>query len=83
MTSTDWYEKIEARSNRIDTLLDFMVCRAGLQSLETGATPSYTLEEIADFVGCDIMVIKKAEESAMRKVRSNNPELKLYLPEDK
>tara|TARA_Y100001973_G_C5055260_1_gene259854 strand:- start:342 stop:590 length:249 start_codon:yes stop_codon:yes gene_type:complete len=78
MICTDWYEKIEDRSNRIDTLLDFMVCGAGCDILEKGNAPSFTLEEIADFVGCDIMVIKKAEQSALSKLRSKNPELKLY-----
>lgn len=76
---SDWYEKTEDRTRRIDTLLDFMVCESAICEIETGSVPSYTLEEIADFVGCDVMVIKRAEESAIKKVRSNNPELELYL----
>ena len=79
MTCIDSFEDIKDRTDRIDTMLNFMSCMAGVENKENGKLNSYTLEEISDFCGCDIMVIKRAEESALEKLRSNNPELLLYL----
>lgn len=82
MTCTDWFERPADRTGRIDSMLNFMVCEAACENKESGRVPSYTLEEIADFVGCDVMVIARAEIKALRSVRSKNPELKLHLARD-
>ncbi len=81
MTSTDWCESQKERTDRINTLLSFMACNASLIEIETGRVPQYSLDEIADFCGCDVMAIKKIETRALRKLRSKNPSLKLYLPD--
>ncbi len=81
MTSTDWCESQKERTDRINTLLNFMACNASLTEIETGRVPQYSLDEIADFCGCDVMAIKKIETRALRKLRSKNPSLKLYLPD--
>lgn len=82
MTCTGWSEKSTERTERIDTMLNFMSCLSAVEYREHGRVKSYTLEEIADFCGCDVMVIKRTEQLALEKVRSNNPELALYLPDD-
>lgn len=81
MTSTDWSESQKERTERINTLLNYMCCNASLIEKETGRVPQYSLDEIADFCGCDVMAIKKIETKALRKLRSKNPKLKLYLPD--
>ena len=72
------FETKAETTRRIDTALSYLILKNATsaadsdQSLET-----MTLNEIADFVGADPMVIRKAEQSALAKIRKHfsDPEL--------
>ena len=72
------FETKAETTRRIDTALSYLILKNASsaadseQSLET-----MTLNEIADFVGADPMVIRKAEQSALAKIRKHfaDPEL--------
>jgi len=73
------YESSQARADRIDTLLRHMVVReASLTEPGEDYAPK-TLKEIAEFCGTDIMVIYRAEQSALRKFQSKIKDFDLYL----
>ena len=80
MTSTDWFEGYEERSDRIDTMLTFMVCQSGCEVVETGRVPQYSVAEIADFCGCDRKVIAKAEMEGLEKLKSQMREYNVHSP---
>ena len=66
------FETKAETTRRIDTALSYLILKNATsaadsdQSLET-----MTLNEIADFVGADPMVIRKAEQSALAKIRKH------------
>ena len=64
------YESGKEKSQRIDRALKYLVIRK-LALMEPGDDyPKMTIQEIADFVGTDPAVIFKAEQSALRKLKS-------------
>jgi hypothetical protein len=73
------YESSQGRADRIDTLLRYMVVReASLTKPGEDYAPK-TLKQIAEFCGTDIMVIYRAEQSALRKFQSKIKDFDLYL----
>ena len=69
-THANYSESKKERTGRIDRALKYLVIR-NLALMEPGDDyPKMTIEAIADFCGTDPMVIYRAEQSAIKKLRS-------------
>lgn len=73
------FESKASRGKRIDTLLQYLVIKNASLTEPGEDYPKMTLEEIADFCGTDIMVIQRAEQSALSKFKSKIKDFNLYL----
>ena len=77
-TRKDLSETKAETTRRINTALSYLILKnASLAADRDQAPETMTLNEIADFVGADPMVIRKAEQSALAKIRKHfsDPEL--------
>ncbi|MDC0157332.1 hypothetical protein OAK38_06200 [Verrucomicrobia bacterium] len=69
--STDSHkESPDERNERVDLMLQSMVIETALWSLSNKETPpSFTREQIADYVGTSKDDIRRIEENALRKLK--------------
>lgn len=72
-------ETKQERSDRIDTLLRYLIVKNASLTKPGDDYPPMTLDEIAEFCGTDRMVIFRAEQSALAKFKSKIPDFNLYL----
>lgn len=62
---------------RIDLMLREMVVEEALESMKEGREPdSFTLEEIADFIGVSFKTVARIESKALTNLRNKMLELK-------
>ena len=63
------FETKAETTRRIDTALSYLILKNASSAADSDQSPeTMTLNEIADFVGADPMVIRKAEQSALAKI---------------
>lgn len=68
---TEFFESKSERSERIDALLNDLMAKKVREWLDTGNIPEkMTLEEIAEYCGCDTMIIYRTQQKALRKLKS-------------
>ena len=66
------FETKAETTRRIDTALSYLILKNASSAADSDQSPeTMTLNEIADFVGADPMVIRKAEQSALAKIRKH------------
>lgn len=69
-TPADYSESKNEKSERIDRALRYLVIRNASLMEPGDEYPQMTIEDIADFCGTDPMVIFRAQQSALSKLRS-------------
>lgn len=71
MTSTDSYETRDQFESRIDSLLREMVVEEALGAIQDERDPrSFTLQEIAGFLGIGFETIRRIESEALSKFKN-------------
>ena len=72
------FETKAETTRRINTALSYLILKNATSAADSDQSlEAMTLNDIADFVGADPMVIRKAEQSALAKIRKHfaDPEL--------